>query len=202
MKKIVSGIESSGSTAVWQAVMQLTGEDVMKIHGFESHPNTVTFVTIRDFRDVIASFVRRKIFGEAKDIDRHVRGIVQYLQPRFAQLKQYADQPNAFFIRYENWVGDERSLVFDLAEILEIDATDSLVDRVSSYISLEKNRERSKKFDRHGEYDRKTNIHGRHVTSNGEIGLWEPLFEQLSEETREEIMKILTPELQFFGYLD
>lgn len=202
MKKIVSGIESSGSTAVWQALTQLTGEDVIKIHGFESHPNSIAFVTIRDFRDVVASFVRRKIFGELTDVDRNLRGIVRYLEPRFAQLRQYVDQPNAHIIRYENWVGDERALIFDLADILDIDATDGLVDRVAAYISLEKNRERSKKYDTHRHYDKKTNIHGLHVTSNGETGLWEPLFDRLSDESREVIMKILMPELEFFGYLD
>jgi len=196
MRVVVSGMESSGSTAIWQAACQLIGRDVTKYHGYFHAPKAITFVAIRDFRDIVASLIRREIFGKSDNLDVNAIGMLEFIKPKIEAILKYEDEPNAYFIRYEDWFGNEQELVNKMAFILDIENPSP---SIADYISFKKNQERARQFDNHGQYDRVTNIHGKHITS-GQPGSWREDFKLLSDSTAAQIERELDWALKHFNY--
>jgi hypothetical protein len=196
MKIIVAGLESSGSTAVWQATTQITQRNVEKHHGFKL-VNGYHLVPIRNPRDILASFYRREIFGRPKDIDAYFIGSLEYLKPRFKAVANYCDREDSLFIKYEEWVNNEEKLVDKIADFLHYDLEDWQRTHIVDYISLDSNKNRSEKMSSHANYDPQTHIHGRHITSYGALDTWQTIFDELRPKT----VELIEAELDKHDYL-
>lgn len=196
---IVGGVESSGSTAVWQAVCAFACGTPRKCHGYFDMPNAVKLLCIRDFRDVLASLIRRKIFGEYDDINKYAIQCWNYLKQSVSGTARYIGDDLSLFIKYEKWVGNERKLVDMLIRQLKARVGEQEADLISRNITSEKNAIRASQFLDHSEYDPKTNIHGNHITC-GKVGSWTLIFDQFDDETREFLLQEIDPWLKIFDY--
>lgn len=195
-KVIVAGLESSGSTAVWQAATQITQKNVEKHHDFKLI-NGSHLVPIRNPRDILASFYRREIFGRPKDLDAYFLGSLEYLKPRFKAVANYSGREDSLFIKYEEWVNNEGKLVDKIADFLHYDLGDSQRRRIIDYISLDSNKSRAEKMSSHAVHDPQTHIHGRHITSHGALDTWQEIFSELRPKT----VELIEAELNKHDYL-
>lgn len=197
MKVIVAGLESSGSTAVWQAAGQITNSKIEKFHGFKVI-NGHHLVPIRNPRDILASLYRRRVFGPSYDLDKYFLGCLDYLKPRLSSVAQYEGRRDSLYIKYEDWVTNEGLLVDKIANFLGVSLSPSRRSAVVDYICLKKNTERAAKMSQHSEYNPETHIHGRHITSHGELNTWQVVFSRLQKET----VKKIEDEISQYSYLN
>lgn len=179
---IVSGMESAGSTAIWQMIKEL-GLEVSKEHGYTPSDNCVVFATIRDVRDVITSLIRRECLGKMNDIDSYALGCMNYIAPRFYQMSRYELDVNASLIRYESFIANPGSTLDAICSRMEIEISPDRRAEILENCSLEKNKERAAAMQDFTQWDKDSLIHGNHISSNGKIGSWEELAKTLKPET-------------------
>ena len=192
---LVCGIERSGSTFVYQTLKHL-GINVKKTHSYElGSPFIPKLYTFRDPRDVICSYARTVLLPEIQSgqivCDDHpigkkfpseplrVAAHRLFYSPATRQLdyrcyRWEADQgaPMAF-IKYEYYFGgNELVLINDLSTFCEQfgypKASEAQIQEVIEEYSIARNRERASKFASFEEWDDETQIHGDHISNNGE----------------------------------
>lgn len=195
----VSGMESAGSTAIWQMIQQL-GVPVKKLHGYSSDPNRVTFATLRDMRDVITSLWRRECLGTKNDPDNYALGCLRYVQPRFEQMCAYEGNSNAVIIRYEAFVADPGVILDLVAKKLRVDLTHERRAEILDYCSLQKNKERAATMTDFTEWNKENLVHGNHISTDGKMGSWQDLAATLKPETVQLIEDGAREFLVHFGY--
>jgi hypothetical protein len=154
----------------------------------------------RDLRDVAVS-MRAKFRWTDERLAQELDLSVQ----RYEVLRQYRDQPNVLWQRYEDTVVDLVAAVRECAEFIEVDVDDETVDQVAEDASVAKAKAVMKTVRDHVElqlldlsphalrkqrrqmrsrkflaYDRATQLHWNHISPNeGRSGTWR---EHLSEE--------------------
>jgi len=195
----VSGMESAGSTAVWQMIQQL-GVPVEKQHGYTPDPNQVVFATLRDIRDVITSLWRRECLGTRNDPDNYALGCMRHVLPRFEQMRAYEGNSNAVIIRYEVFVADPGAILDLIAKNLRVDMTPERRVEILDYCSLEKNKARADTRKDFSEWDKSDLIHGNHISTGGKVGSWGDLAPTLKPETVKTIERETREFLVYFGY--
>ena len=197
---IVSGMESSGSTAIWQMVNGL-GLTVTKEHGYTTGgPNCLVLATFRDIRDVITSLWRRRCLGEMNDPDSYALGCMRYVAPRLEQMKRYQADENASLIRYESFISDPGYTFDVICRKLDIHVPSHIRDKILEDCSLEKNKERAATMSDFSEWDKGNLIHGNHISTDGKIGSWADLAATLKPETVETIEQETRAFLVHFNY--
>ena len=185
---IVCGIERSGSTFVYQVLKEL-GTSVTKTHSYElGSPLTPKLYTFRDPRDVICSYARTWVKANIEqgatiegppDEDLRVATHKLFYSPNARQLdyrcyRWEAEQgaPIAF-IKYENYFGgNERALVDQLVYFMTSmghpQPTSEKIDMILGACSIDKNKERAARMNSFFEWDDETQVHGNHISNNGE----------------------------------
>lgn len=200
MMVTVSGMESAGSTAVWQMIHEL-GLYVTKEHGYTaSHGGHLVFATLRDPRDVVASLWRRECLGKRSDSDNYAFACWRYIRDRFQQMKRYENDSNATIIRYEDFINNPGATLDTICNTLGIDILEERRAKILEETSLEKNKQRSSVMRGFHEWDKTTLIHGNHISSNGKIGSWKDLVPELKPETVDKIETEAREFLVYFNY--
>lgn len=199
---VVCGWTGSGSTLVSQ-IGQHLGLKVIKIHGAQLEViNRVKLFMIRDPRDVISSNARREsrhIYDE-QGIDAAMRiELDKFLNMGYVQ--DYYDairDPGTIVIKYEEMVkGKEPELITFIATQFGLSVLPRQMQYILEETSIEKNDARSSKIDSFEEYDRKSLIHGHHITNKGESGRWK---EDMNREFRIELNKVIGQLIIDSGY--
>jgi len=183
-KIIICGWVASGSTYIYN-ILREVGVTVEKTHGFpDENRGEFSIYTIRDPRDVAVSTAKRyynDIFENeseplaiVKAID-HLTDECGYLQD-FRRIKE---KSHNIIIRYENFfVGNEETLVRLLFDQIPFNVGDDEVGRLIEEYSLEKNKKKMKKMETFHQWDPETQIHGNHISNNGEQAVYKKYFTQ------------------------
>jgi hypothetical protein len=203
-------MECTGSTLVWQFITEITGRKAKKLHHYAknaSKSGNVYFVTYRDPRDVMCSFARRQLAGYVK---KH--GMEEALIFAFGSLfekhkrqndlmKYRGDSANTsriHLLKYEHYFcGNEHELLTFILEKMDKSLDGKKKENLIKKYSIEENKKRSAEFSKFGQYDKKTFIHGNHISADGKVGVWKGVF---SEKVRELVKKKLGQFLIDFGY--
>ncbi|NNF02531.1 MAG: hypothetical protein HKN22_07580 [Bacteroidia bacterium] len=180
---LVYGWTGSGSTLVCQIGDQL-GLKVTKLHGYHiDNANLIKLFMIRDPRDVISSNARR----EARQI-YETDGIIPAMTfelEKFVRMGYKGDyykaveDPSTLIIKYEEFVrGKEQELIKFLAAQYSISVSEEKISSILQETSIDKNIERAKKIESFDDYDKKSLIHGNHITNKGASGKWKEDMDQ------------------------
>ena len=194
----IAGIARAGGTFIWQIVNNINKFSIKRTHNFCNDQN-ITFVTYRDFRDVLVSW--------SKSHEQSIQQIVSlnslesfnhYLKDLLKTKKEYWDNSNYHFIKYEDYFpNNTKSLIEYIHIALECELNNKEYDILCEKFSLKNAKAIANKYATFTKYDEHTKIHGRHITNNGEIGAWQQYISDV------EIMKIfnsLSIPLKEFGY--
>lgn len=196
-KKIfVAGLPSSGSTFVYQIVKEL-GYKPQKIHHFTAEKG-LKIVTYRDPRDMICSTANRQTKKNYPHLNEKERYKQAYLTlfnetPKTQDiLHSYANAQNTLLIKYEDYFGGNEYQLFKI--ILKFLKDNEREDKILSILekySIEENLKKSKNLGDFKNYDKKTHLHGNHISNKGKIGYWK-------DELPEEILVLVNDNLQQF----
>jgi len=169
---VVTGMERAGSTFVWQVAKEFG--NTTKVHGFYTPANNmIALATYRDPRDAICSY------AGAFDITLEEAFITLFVQRKrhlqLLQARYFSGQHH--LIRYEDYFGgNEAQLVKRIAELVRADLSEEQANNIAVKHSIKENKKIADTFTSFKEHDKKTQIHGRHITNNGKIGTWKARF--------------------------
>jgi len=180
----------SGSTFVTQIMKELLPNiKVMKIHKCFKERGTKVVVTIRDFRDILASnwrvlnnitfdelSVGRKITdAELKiEMDR----TIYFVEELHKMVNYYGDQMS--ILKYEEFYNNHNFLYDALESCLSVNVSTELRQNLSEKYGMKANRERADKLDGFRKWD-SSGIHGNHVYK-GEVGTWRKMVQNNHHE--------------------
>ena len=191
----VCGMERSGSTFVYQ-VLKAMNLNVRKTHCYEQgEVSTVKIYTFRDPRDVICSYARSALLPEIKSGDiyptQDLTGEIFHEEPLRVACYRLFYRPNArqldyrcymweaaygapvVLIKYEDYFkGNELKLVKNLSTFCAQFGYDEIGDaqalEIVNEYSITRNRVRAGEFKSFDEWNEDTQIHGDHISNNGE----------------------------------
>jgi len=203
----IAGMECTGSTLVWQFVTEISGKKAGKAHSYKKSNNNIFFITYRDPRDVLCSFTRRQHAGHIKKYGIEA-ALIHAFNVMFEKFKRHEDlikyhdeskrSDRIHLIKYENFFcGNEDKLLELILKKMNKSLNNEKKWALIKKYSIEKNKKRSEKFSGFGQYDKKTYIHGNHISANGKVGVWEEIF---TEKVKELVKKKLGKFLIDFGY--
>ena len=198
---LVAGMESSGSTLVFQIVNELD-VDPVKVHHYVPNARKA-IVTYRDPRDIICSYAKRVYASLIEEEGLEAALIASYkrLFQKFHRqdaLRSYRDDGRALLLKYEDFFGGREVDMFQrILGYLNLSVPDSRINRILEEFSIDKNRERASQFSQFGEFDPKSGVHGNHITSGGRSGVWK---ETLTPGAKVLIKQNLSDFLIEFGY--
>ena len=195
---MVCGWTGSGSTLVCQMGDHL-GLKVSKIHGYHiDNAHKVKLFMIRDPRDVISSNARR----ESKHIyeENGIRAAMEVELEKFLRMKYHSSyyealaDPSTLIVKYEDFVrGREEELVKFIATQFGIQLSQDKLNNILDETSIDKNIERAKKIQSFEDYDKKSLIHGNHITNKGASGRWrQDMDEEFRKIVYDKIGKLIT----------
>lgn len=178
----VAGWVGSGSTFIYQAISKM-GIRVNKVHGVPKYNKfNITFYTIRDPRDVILSTARRSLNdilknqGLTKAIEESISQFVnkhKFIEDYF----QATRLPNTLIIRYETFFNGNQNLLLQfLADQLSVPISQSKTNEILDECSIEANMKRMGKYNNFHQWDKKSQIHGNHISNKGKIGGWKDIY--------------------------
>jgi hypothetical protein len=105
---------------------------------------------------------------------------------------------NLYLIKYEDYFPDRTpSLVDFLASKVGVALTAEELEELAQKHSLQENKKIADEHKNFWAYDKTSNIHGDHITGNGEIGGWKEAF---SEDVIEFIFQKTQTYCDLFGY--
>jgi hypothetical protein len=203
----IAGMECTGSTLVWQFVTAVTGRRAKKIHHYVKRGNGVFFVSYRDPRDIMCSFAKRQLKGHVKKYGME-EALLKAFHIMFEKFNRHRDliefQSDSkqggkiYLIKYEDYFcGNEHKLLNLLLNKMGKTMDEKKkADLVKKY-SIEENKKRSAKFSGFGQYDKKTFIHGNHISADGKVGVWREVF---TDKVRKLVKERLGQFLIDFGY--
>ena len=202
-KKIfVAGLPSSGSTFVYQIIREL-GYRPKKIHHFTPEKG-IKLVTYRDPRDMICSTANRqtkKNFPHLSANERYNQAYKSLFvdQPSCQDIMEnYSTCPNTLLIKYEDYFGgNELQLFKTILEFLNDNENDKKLNKVLEKYSVSKNLERANRLGKFEVYDKRTHLHGNHISNKGKIGYWK---NELPNETLALVNQNLQPFMEKYGY--
>jgi hypothetical protein len=188
MDRIIQfSIPRSGSTFVTQVFKYLLPEiKVMKVHKCVIESNVKVVVTIRDFRDILASnwrvlnnitfeelsVGRKPTYEEVKiEIGRTVNSIKELHKMR----DYYKDQMS--MLKYEDFYSNHDCLYDFLEEHFQLSISVELRQELSEKYGMEANRKRAAKLKNFRSWDNDSGIHGAHVYT-GEVGSWKKMIKE------------------------
>lgn len=141
MKKnyVIAGMPRTGSTLLYNLIRlmlkykydnvngmfykkwnkDLNNINVVKIHEFnkELHDNaTLIFTSVRDLRDAMASFIRYKNMISSFDL------FIDWCEIMTDWYEVWKDSSNYEFV-YEDYIKDKNKIIFEIANLLEINIT-------------------------------------------------------------------------------
>ena len=174
---MVCGWTGSGSTLVCQMGDHL-GLKVSKIHGYHvDNAHKVKLFMIRDPRDVISSNARR----ESKHIfeEKGIRAAMEVELDKFLRMAYHNSyyealaDPSTLIVKYEDFVkGKEEELIKFLASQFGVQLSEEKLKHILHETSIDRNIERASKIQSFEDYDKKSLIHGNHITNKGASGRW------------------------------
>ncbi len=198
---IVGGMESTGSTFVYQ-VLKALGRKPLKVHGYYARYGIKKIVTYRDPRDVICSYARRQLRKEIEQLGLE-EGLLKAHSILFRKLRRdldlyrYLDDSSAILIRYETYFGKHEEVLIDqLSLALGLPITLDEAKAIHDEFSLEKNKARSESLQDFSSYNSSL-IHGGHISSGGKTAEWKELF---TPRVKEIVEKDLETFLKDFHY--
>jgi hypothetical protein len=200
-KVFVAGWPASGSTFIYQVIKNL-GLRAKKIHGNNlGQNNIITLYTFRDPRDVLCSMAKRQydnlwqsnkeeaILKALKNLKRN-----EYDSGIFKSMKMN----NVIMVRYENFFpSNQKHIIKFLADQFLVPLHEEGIKKIIKETSLEKNKERAKKFNNFNEFEREFHVHGNHISNKGKIGSWK---DSINNNLREEIKNNIGELLIKLGY--
>jgi len=182
---LVAGWIGSGSTYIYNVLKDM-GAIVTKIHGkpmidFKGK----VFFTIRDPRDIVISTAKRKFQdiwktgNQKKAIILSIDHFCKYHE-NGKDLIESMKMKNVQIIRYEDFfLGNELLLLKYLYLQLPNPDEDINYNTILKKNSMESNLKRISKLG--GEFktfDKKTHLHGKHISNKGKIGIYKEFFER------------------------
>jgi hypothetical protein len=201
-KVFVAGLPSSGSTYIYQIIREL-GYRPQKIHHYTDKKG-LKLVTFRDPRDMICSTANRQTKKNYPHLNQKERYKQAYQslfvdQPNCQNiLDNYSNRSDTLLIKYEDFFGgNELSLFKNILTFLNDNENEITLNNIIKKYSVEKNIERSNKLGSFEVYDKKTHLHGNHISNKGKIGYWK---NELSEETIALVNKNLKEFMDIYGY--
>lgn len=205
-KCCIAGMESTGSTYVWQLVTAVSGRKARKIHHYV-RGNCMFFVSYRDPRDIICSYARRLLRGKIKK-EGMEEALIKAHQILFHEFRRQDDlgeytsdtklKKKVFLIKYEDYFGgNEHELLDFIIKKIGGNFSDKRKEKILNKFSIENNKKISNKFPGFGKWDNRTLIHGNHISADGKIGVWKSLF---TEKVCKLIKKDLGQFLIDYGY--
>ena len=201
-KVFVAGLPSSGSTFVYQIMREL-GYKPVKIHHYTKEKGC-KIVTYRDPRDMICSTAKRqtkKNYPNLKGIDRYNQAYTSLFieKPNCQEiLDSYSEREDALLIKYEDFFGgNELQMIKNILLFLKDKEKESVLINAINKYSISNNLKRAKKLGKFEVYDKKTHLHGNHISNKGKSGYWK---EELPEETLFLVNNRLKDFMKRYGY--
>lgn len=183
---LIRGWHASGSTFLYQ-VANLLGLDVRKGHGTRKTTIDFTLFAFRDPRDIICSQAKRffeRTWEKQGSEAALLKALDQFIEEKSTEaLYTSINKPNVLLIRYENYFPDNRHLLIDLiADNYLIPVTDQKRKYILEETSIQANMKRAEKFNSFNRFDKKTQIHGNHISNKGRLGAWKKHFTPIVKE--------------------
>lgn len=211
MKVAQYALPRSGSTLVLQVLLKILGEDnVDYSHNFRE-TNLPLIATLRDFRDIVASYWRiwhgKLENNQIVNVPTYneVKSAIGSTMGRINQLNQYQDyykDKNVLWLRYEDFFEDYEYLFNEIENFLGITVSKEKRDKIIKETNLEAKRKyqteipldpnKTRIFDN---YEHRHDIHANHIhpTIKPIPGYWKQIFPKefygLIEFTLEEPLK-------------
>ena len=91
-------------------------------------------------------------------------------------LKEWSNKRNILWLKYEDFFNNFDYIFTQLEDFFDIKISDEQRNHIISNYSLSTNKKRSKNFQNFSQYDVKSQIHGNHITSNGQINKWNEII--------------------------
>jgi len=181
VEKIIQyGFPGSGSTLIYQ-ILKYLFDNVKKKHSFIKYKEDIKIVaTVRDFRDCLCTELKRKDLtinerNIKKSIDYFKKGLYHFI-PLNLNLKEWSNKRNILWLKYEDFFNNFDYIFTQLEDFFDIKISDEQRNHIISNYSLSTNKKRSKNFQNFSQYDVKSQIHGNHITSNGQINKWNEII--------------------------
>lgn len=160
-KRIIQfGPGRTGTTLIWQILNYIFG-NVEKSHNFINNKNGYNVVTYRDFRDSFLSVMR--VYKYDLNVENIKNHFVNGYKNQLDFLMEYKKRNNSIFLRYEIFYNNYDYIYDEIEKYFNIKLSEKEKVDITSYVSLEKNRNRSNKFETFNNYDPNTLIHGYHI---------------------------------------
>lgn len=200
----VAGWIGSGSTFIYQALKSL-GYDVIKVHGFpKNNDGALTLYSIRDPRDVVLSTARRQfgnVWNDGKKEEALLSAIDHVHKLNFeADLNICLNSRHRLIVRYEYFFGgNEQLLIQLLAEQIDVKSSPADVEHAVAENSIEANQRRIGRLKDFSQFDKKSLLHGNHISGGGKQGGWRDEF---SSDTLKYFEKRLGGLMKASGYMD
>jgi len=185
---VVVSLEGSGSTYIWQVVSEFyKAGRVGRAHTFvKPSANKYVFFSYRDPRDVLCSYAKR-LFRQM-ELESGINKSFETLFVRFKRqemIKNYlacSRNSQLTIIKYEDYFkGNEEKLVKFISEKMKLAISNVQMGEILNKFSIENNKKRASKFESFGQWDKNTHIHGNHISSGGEIGVWKKDFTEANK---------------------
>ena len=145
--------------------------------------NAIGLKTIRDIRDVVVSLAHKK--------DRTYDYIInKRLQYHLDIFKPWEKIDQMYTARYEDFAFDLKNEIIRIAEYLEIEVTDEIVDAIYDKCNIETHKKYIEQVDyTDKKYDKKTMLHPNHIHSGATHQWKEKLdinqIEEIEEQARD-----------------
>ena len=185
----------SGSTLLWNILKELQFNP-KKCHNLKYNVNCKIVSTIRDPRDMLAS--RLLISNKKIDNENINENINQMKKYGLDDLVKIMNKKNVLVLQYEFFWNNYEYIFDRISEFLNINIDQDVRKKITTKFSVEKMLNISKKFDNFNSFDKKTHIHGNHISKKkGEPGNW---MNVIPKKYHQEVEKKLKKYLNLFSY--
>jgi len=201
----ICGMPGCGNTYLHQIIGSLLENSTNNHnsgHGYvEKKEGEIYLVPYRDFRDVLCSTARRqfKTHSQNTSISSGIKMSHESLLYDMESISKWLKRPDANMIRYEDYYPDNtRQLFTFLQDELGFVMDDKDIDIIMKEWSLENNKVRASQYKSFKQHNKNTNIHGDHISNDGNPGAWKELM-------TDEIKEFLKPRIDSYlietGYI-
>jgi hypothetical protein len=198
-------VPRSGSTLVTQILRDLFADKhVVKTHNFINSPGSKIVVTIRDFRDCLASNWRVLNDIPFSDLENGRVATKSELLFETERTKEFLCSLNSMnehyqseflLLKYEDFVNNYGFIFDQISDYFAADISIATREVLTAKYSMHKNKARADQFTTFGKWE-ESGIHGLHVYK-GEVGTWRHL---IPKELHGILNSELAHDLKIWGY--
>lgn len=189
----------SGSTLVWNILkLVLNDNNIRKSHSLSKINSSDRIVsTIRDPRDMLKSrlTIYDRDYKNIDDINTEIDAMIKY---GMNDLFKYYSHKNVLVLRYELFWNNFDNVFDNLEIFLGIKIDSQKREQIVSQCNVHEMRKISLLHDTFNEFDKKTHIHGKHISNS--LGRPDTWSQVIPAEFHDHVNRRLEKYLHKFGY--